>query len=95
MIQLLGPYACRDLSTCWRIYIFTSQNVRSTQMADSKIALCFPCLIVVCASACTIYYIIRYYAATVYSGFWRIVGQATANEGSFVLPRWPKLGRQP
>ena len=50
----------------------------------------FVCLSV-CASAlitCAIYYVIRYYATAVYSSFWRVVGQATANEGSFVLPRW-------
>ena len=35
------------------------------------------------------------YATAVCSSFWRFVGQATANEGSFVLPRWRKLGRQP
>ena len=39
------------------------------------------------------YYVIRYYATAVYSSFWRFAGQATANEGSFVLPRWRKLGR--
>ena len=50
----------------------------------------------VCASAlitCAIYYVIRYYATAVYSSFWRFAGQATANEGSFVLPRWRKRGR--
>ena len=42
----------------------------------------------VCASTiitCVIY--------TVYNSFWRFAGQATANEGSFVLPRWRKRGR--
>ena len=55
----------------------------------------FVCLSV-CASAlitCAIYYVIRYYATAVYSSFWRFAGQATANEGSFVLPRWRKRGR--
>ena len=50
----------------------------------------------VCASAlitCVIYYVIRYYATAVYSSFLRFAGQATANEGSFVLPRWQKRGR--
>ena len=50
----------------------------------------------VCASAlitCAIYYVIRYYATAVYSNFWRFAGQATANEGGFVLPRWRKRGR--
>ena len=28
-----------------------------------------------------------------YSSVWRFAGQATANEGSFVLPRWRKRGR--
>ena len=37
---------------------------------------------------CAIYYVICYYATAVYSSFWRFAGQATANEGSFVLPRW-------
>ena len=59
----------------------------------------FVCLFVclsVCASAlitCAKYYVIRYYATAVYSSFWRFSGQATANEGSFVLPRWRKRGR--
>ena len=69
--------------------------------AGPKIALCFPHLSVclfVCASAlimCAIYYVIRYYATAIYSGFGRFSGQATANEGSCVLLRWRKLGRQP
>ena len=67
--------------------------------AGTKIALCFPRLFVclsVCVSAlitCAIYIVIRYYATAVYSSFWRFAGQATANEGSFVLPRWRKRGR--
>ena len=55
----------------------------------------FVCLFV-CASAlitCAIYYVIRYYATAVYSSIWRFAGQATANEGSFVVPRWRKRGR--
>ncbi len=66
---------------------------------STKIALRFPRLFVclsVCASAlitCAIYYVIRYYATAVYSSFWRFAGRATANEGSFVLPRWRKRGR--
>ena len=50
----------------------------------------------VCVSAlitCAIFYIIRYYATAVYSSFWRFAGQAIANEGSFVLPRWRKHGK--
>ena len=80
--------------------VFTSRSART---AGTKIALRFPrlfvCLFVclsVCASAlitCAIYYVIRYYATAVYSSFWRFAGQATANEGSFVLPRWRKRGR--
>ena len=67
--------------------------------AGPKIALRFPHLSVclsVCASAlitCAICYIIRYHATAVYSSFWRFVGQATANEGNCVLPRWQKCGR--
>ena len=66
-----------------------------------KIALRVPCLFAclsVCASAlitCAIYYVIHYYATAVYSSFWGFAGQATANEGSCMLPRWRKLGRQP
>ena len=50
----------------------------------------------VCASAlitCAIYFVIRYYATAVYSSVRSFAGQATANEGSFVLPRWRKRGR--
>ena len=42
---------------------------------------------------CAIYYVIRYYATAVYSSFWRFASQATAIEGSFVLPRWQKRGK--
>ena len=82
--------------------VFTSRSARSARTAGTKIALRFPrlfvCLFVctVCASAlitCAIYYVIRYYATAVYSSFWRFAGQGTANEGSFVLPRWRKRGR--
>ena len=55
----------------------------------------FVCLSV-CTSAlitCALYYVIRYYATAVYSSVWRFAGQATANEGSFVLLRWRKRGR--
>ena len=38
-------------------------------------------------------YVIRYYATAVYSSVWRFADQATANEGSFVLPRWRKRDR--
>ena len=75
--------------------LFTSRSARSARTAGTKIALRFPRLFV-CASAlitCAIYYIIRYYATAVYSSVWRFAGQATANEGSFVLPRWRKCGR--
>ena len=78
--------------------VFTSRSARSARTAGTKIDLRFPrlfvCLFVclsVCASAlitCAKDYVIRYYATAVYSSFWRFAGQATANEGSFVLPRW-------
>ena len=87
------------------LYPFLPAGARAARMAGPNIALRFPCLSVclfvclfVCASAlitCAVYYVIRYYATAVYSSFWRFAGQATANEGSCVLPRWRKLGRQP
>ena len=67
-------------------------------MAGSKIALRFP-LLFVCLYSHTYHVlnmlVIRYYVTAVYSSFWRFAGQATANEGSCVLPRWRKFGRQP
>ena len=75
--------------------LFTSRSARSARTAGTKIALRFSRLFV-CASAlitCAIYYVIRYYVTAVYSSVWRFAGQATANEGSFVLPRWRKRGR--
>ncbi len=53
--------------------------------------VCLSVRLFVCASAlitCAIYYVIRYYATAVYSSFLRFAGQATANGGSFVSPRW-------
>ena len=79
--------------------LFSSRSHAPRAPAGTKIALRFPRLFVclfVCASAliaCTIYYVMRYYATAVYSSFWRFAGQATENEGSFVLPRWRKHGR--
>ena len=73
-----------------------ARAAHSARTAGPKIALRFARLFVclfVCASAlitCAIYYVIRYYATAVYS---RFAGQATANEGSFVLLGWRKLGR--
>ena len=77
--------------------LFTSRSARSARTAGTKIALRFPRLFVCCCASalitCAIYYVIRYYATAVYSSFWRFAGQATANEGSFVLLRWRKRGR--
>ena len=79
---------------CVTLVVFTSRSTFGT-----KIALRFPRLFVclfVCASAlitCAKYDVIRYYATAVHSSFWRFAGQATANEGSFVLLRWRKRGR--
>ena len=41
------------------------------------------------------YYVMRYYATAVYYRINRFVGQDTASECRFVLPRWRKSGRQP
>ena len=79
LASLFLPAGARTAGTKIALYTFSA-------------SVClFVCLSVLyCASAlitCAIYYVIRYYTTAVYSSVWRFAGQATANEGSFVLPR--------
>ena len=72
--------------------------MHSAQMAGTKIALRF---LSVCLFVCLFVrphlshapYIASY--VTMQLQLLRFAGQATANEGSFVLPRWRKRGRYP
>ena len=75
-------------------FFITSQSART---AGTKIALRFPRLFVclfVRPHLSRAQYITSYVTMQLqYSSVWRFAGQATANEGSFVLPRWRKRGR--
>ena len=66
-------------------------------LVGPKIALCFPRLLVNCASAhitCAINYISHTLLFNVQFTAGSYTGQATGNEGNLVLSRWQKLGRQ-
>ena len=79
----------------WHPYQCCSQGLKNQFLTSCerlvlRLLYVFRICLFVCVSVlntCAIYYVIRYYATAVYSSFWRFAGQATANEGSCVLPR--------